>query len=61
MVDGGLQWDVQYTAVTTEKYETRDMKDKSKKGGPVPQSTCSFKFFLKEKKYYHAWKGYFNR
>ena len=43
MVDGGLLWSGKDPSVTQEKYETRDMEDKSKGCGPIPPSNHSFK------------------
>ena len=43
MANGGLLWSGKDPDVTEEKYETRDMKEKSKEGAPIQPSNHSFK------------------
>ena len=49
MVDGGLLWYVQDTAVTKERDETRDTEYKNEGGGPSLPSNYSFIVKSKER------------
>ena len=49
MVDGGMMWAVQDTAVTQKRDETRDMQDKNKSDGPSRPSNYSFIVKSKER------------